>query len=363
MQEARPIVNYITYDAWWDTDKTILPDLCKECRVRVFVSDPPAGGIIKYAVKEDCGFDSLTVFKSKYRDRNPLKLFRSLKFARSIIRAARVPGSVNILSVGNNPYLLLPLLAALPPERTIIVTHNYREHVDRRHIPDIKQLFYKRFRHFMFYSQSQVELFARDYPAKDRFCLRMPLKDFGRPSHGRLSPKVTFLFFGLIRDYKRLDLFLEAAAKCSGEKARFIVAGRCDNPQKYQLMAQKVADVTCRFDFIPDSEVPDYFADADFLVLPYADSTQSGPLLIALNYATPVIASSLPAFRDFITDGEDGFIMAQHSADCLAGIFNKILTLTKEQRSCMKQKAVALKNKYEQSCGNRILIEKINNLI
>ena len=31
------VINYITYDSWWDTDITIIPELVKEYHLNVFV--------------------------------------------------------------------------------------------------------------------------------------------------------------------------------------------------------------------------------------------------------------------------------------------------------------------------------------
>lgn len=34
------VINYITYDSWWDTDITIIPELVKEYHLNVFVLSP-----------------------------------------------------------------------------------------------------------------------------------------------------------------------------------------------------------------------------------------------------------------------------------------------------------------------------------
>ena len=43
-------INYITYDSWWDTDVTVLPDLAKSFNISAFCLSPVKGA--KYPTKE-----------------------------------------------------------------------------------------------------------------------------------------------------------------------------------------------------------------------------------------------------------------------------------------------------------------------
>ena len=49
------------------------------------------------------------------------------------------------------------------------------------------------------------------------------------------------------------------------------------------------------------------FTTAHYLVLPYNDATQSGPLMIAYNYNLPVIVSNLAAFREVVEEDVSGY--------------------------------------------------------
>jgi glycosyltransferase involved in cell wall biosynthesis len=48
------------------------------------------------------------------------------------------------------------------------------------------------------------------------------------------------------------------------------------------------------------------FSHAHYLVLPYRDGTQSGPLMIAYNHNLPVIASNIDSFKELVHDGITG---------------------------------------------------------
>jgi glycosyltransferase involved in cell wall biosynthesis len=73
--------------------------------------------------------------------------------------------------------------------------------------------------------------------------------------------------------------------------------------------------------FIGNDEGADFFSNADYLVLPYREATQSGPLKIAFHYNIPVIASDINSFKEEIEHGVDGYLFKAGSvadlADCL----------------------------------------------
>ncbi|MEL6357393.1 MAG: glycosyltransferase [Bacteroidota bacterium] len=104
-------------------------------------------------------------------------------------------------------------------------------------------------------------------------------------AHQKLGLDPTYkylLFFGLIREYKGLDLLLEAFAdaRFRGTNIKLIVAGEFYTDRgPYDRLIEKhqlSADIIQVDRFIQDSEVADYFNAADLLVLPYKTATQSG---------------------------------------------------------------------------------------
>ena len=98
------------------------------------------------------------------------------------------------------------------------------------------------------------------------------------------------LFFGFIRDYKGLDLVLEAMADPRVKELNFklIVAGEFyTDAQPYwdQITRLGIADkLILKTDFIPDDEVRYYFCAADMVVQPY-----KLPRAVLRRYATTSI--------------------------------------------------------------------------
>jgi glycosyltransferase involved in cell wall biosynthesis len=125
------------------------------------------------------------------------------------------------------------------------------------------------------------------------------------------------LFFGLIRDYKGLDLMLDAYANLrqkgqTGNK-KLIVAGEFyTGKTKYIQQTERLGiggDVLWHDRFISDEEVKYYFSAADVLVQPYKSATQSGVTQIAYQFETPMIVTNVGGLAEIVPDGKTGFVV------------------------------------------------------
>lgn len=195
-----------------------------------------------------------------------------------------------------------------------------------------------------------MDAFNKDYPNKLSFYSKMPLKDFGHRELKRFSKKRTFLFFGHIRDYKRLDLFIQAA---NDVDAFFVVAGECPEIKwkEYEEIINDRNKFSINVGFVENSSIPYYFENVDFLVLPYEDATQSGPALIALNYGLPIIASDINTFKSIINDSKNGFLFEKGNAESLRNVMKKACKVTDIELGEMKSNQSRYKEKYEKECS------------
>jgi glycosyltransferase involved in cell wall biosynthesis len=106
--------------------------------------------------------------------------------------------------------------------------------------------------------------------------------------------KHTFLFFGIIRKYKGLDLLIQAFDNLD-DSFQLIIAGEVYGKEDEisSLIAKNKNKERILFhnNFIPDSEISTYFSASDYLVLPYRSGTQSGVSAIANHFAIPILAT------------------------------------------------------------------------
>ena len=124
------------------------------------------------------------------------------------------------------------------------------------------------------------------------------------------------LFFGLIRDYKGLDLLLDAWAQLRRagrtEGRRLIVAGgfyTAREPYLNRIADNGLQDEVLLHDrFIPDDDVKYYFSAADFVVQPYKTATQSGVTQIAYQFCVPMVVTAVGGLPEIVPDGRVGYV-------------------------------------------------------
>lgn len=120
------------------------------------------------------------------------------------------------------------------------------------------------------------------------------------------------LFFGLIREYKGLDLLIEAFGKLD-KSYRLIVAGEpYGSFEKYQKLidaSPNKENIILNTNYIEDSQVSKYFSSADVCVLPYRSATQSGISSISYHFEVPMITTDVGGLRETIGERGTGVIM------------------------------------------------------
>jgi glycosyltransferase involved in cell wall biosynthesis len=131
----------------------------------------------------------------------------------------------------------------------------------------------------------------------------------------QLEPDAKYLlFFGFIRDYKGLDLLLEAMGderiRKMGIKA--IVAGEYysdSKPYEEQIDRLGIRDLlVLHTDFIPNSEVAPFFGAADMVVQPYKTATQSGISQMAYHFEKPMLVTNVGGLPEIVPNGKAGYV-------------------------------------------------------
>ena len=135
------------------------------------------------------------------------------------------------------------------------------------------------------------------------------------------ADKKYILFFGLIREYKGLDLLLEAYAKSTEihDTVDIIIAGEYyDKKEKYDQMIADLGiedKVHHSAGFIPNNEVNQYFSAAEVIIQPYKTATQSGVTQIAYHFEKPMIVTNVGGLAEICPDEKVGYIAEANSKD------------------------------------------------
>ena len=150
--------------------------------------------------------------------------------------------------------------------------------------------------------------------------------DTARTRLGIPKDRTVFLFFGQIKKVKGLDVLLTAFGQlCRRRDNLFlVVAGSVwkDDFSVYQELIDRFGldSSVLRTDirFIPEDELSVYYSACNVCVLPYRDVYQSGVLQLVYAYGKPAVATAIPSFEEFVSEGESGFLCAPGDAESLS---------------------------------------------
>lgn len=173
------------------------------------------------------------------------------------------------------------------------------------------------------------------------------------------------LFFGFVRDYKGLDLLLEAFANENfrNQKIKLIVAGEYyNNEQKYMDLIQKLKleeHIILKNEFIANEDVKNYFCAADIIAQPYKNATQSGVTQIGYHFEKPMLVTNVGGLGELIPHNKVGYVVEPNKdaiSESLLAFFNE------NRREEMVENVKKEKEKF--SWGKMIdTINELDNLI
>lgn len=135
---------------------------------------------------------------------------------------------------------------------------------------------------------------------------------------GIAAGKRNLLFFGLIREYKGLDILIEAFGQLSEDYQLLIAGEPYGSFEKYR----KLIDASPGKDrihvypvYIRDSEVKTYFSAADLTVQPYRSATQSGVSSISYHFEVPMVVTDVGGLKETVGDTGTGLVAAEVTAE------------------------------------------------
>lgn len=321
-------IAWITPSAYMDTDYYIVPLLCKYYHIDWFI-------LYKDNVPYDKelynlnGTDNLAINLYEQASRQ-----RSLKTALSDIKLFWhiKKKKYDIIYAGMFGFPFFHVLSALILNRNkvVIAAHNVNTPKGASNYWFAKayaSYVLSVFKNFQTFSESQRKLLLQMHPHKKVLMAPFLLKNYGN-STNKKSEVITFLSFGNIRDYKRIDVLINAAQNAFDKTKilfKVIIAGKCDNWARYQAIIKYPQLFDLRIGRVENDDIPNLFGESHYFVTPYQDIAQSGSVIVAINYECPVIASNLEAFREYVTDGETGYLIKPADVEALTAVMVSIL--------------------------------------
>jgi len=196
---------------------------------------------------------------------------------------------------------------------------------------------------------------ASPHPLYDNFGLPVA-HDEACQALGLDASQRYMLFFGLIRDYKGLDLLFDALAQCKDTSYKLIVAGEFySGEERYKAQAEQLQlndRIVWRNEFVPDSQVRYYFGAADLVVQPYKTATQSGVTQIAYHFQKPMLVTRVGGLPEIVPDGKVGYV-ADPDAPSIAAALRRFA----DEQPDFSEGILAEKQKYSWSLFTQRLLQ------
>lgn len=128
------------------------------------------------------------------------------------------------------------------------------------------------------------------------------------------TDKQLVLFFGLIRNYKGLDMLLDAMYELkSNPNIYLVIAGEFyEDKQPYLDLIKKYGienQVILHGKFIANEDVKLYFSAADLVALPYRSATQSGVTQVSFHFEVPTLVTNVGGLGEIIPDKIAGYVV------------------------------------------------------
>lgn len=157
------------------------------------------------------------------------------------------------------------------------------------------------------------------------------------------------LFFGLIREYKGLDLLINAFVdkRFEEHKIKLIIAGEFySDRSKYVSLIDKLnlkSSIILHDRFIPDPEVGNYFGAADIIAQPYKTATQSGVTQIGYHFEKPMLVTNVGGLAEIIPNEKVGYVVEPNPLE----IADRLIDFFENERSAeFVENVIVEKRKY-----------------
>lgn len=352
---------WITSTSFLDVDLPIVPQLQKEYDIEWVIITSLSNLEGDKMMIQKTGFKNWSIHVLNSVFISPMTFFFYRKLLKQILLKRY---DLFYLDLSGMPYFHILAKNYLSVDKCIIAAHNVTTPKGARyyHLAKLYMEFVVRvFKKFQVFSNNQLNVLKEMKYDAEILYAPLCLKDYGKPTANKPVSPITFLFFGNIVDYKRLDILLEAAAileKKGIDNFKVQVSGYCPQAKWNNVYKDKVnrcKNIVTDIRRIPNDLIPDLFEESHYFLMPYQDIAQSGAMAVALCYNIPIIASELDTFKEFLNDNIDGLFFEPGSSQDLA---NKMIYVINNHDAIYENLRSKQRDLVQSKLLNKSIIEK-----
>ncbi len=186
------------------------------------------------------------------------------------------------------------------------------------------------------FTSKPVQLLA--HPLYDNFGSKENTEDARKKLRGEFNLNINdtdklLVFFGLVRQYKGLDLLIEAIHETKDNNIKLLVAGEFYEDEKlFRDQIEKLGlsqRIIIHNQFIAEQDVKHFICAADCIIQPYRSATQSGVTPVAYHFEIPMIVTNVGGLPEMVPHDKAGLV-AEPSASSIAVAIDEYFTKGKD---------------------------------
>ena len=132
------------------------------------------------------------------------------------------------------------------------------------------------------------------------------------------------LYFGVVREYKGVDVLLEAMRHVPGAEAWVVGRPLGVSMERLRRLAPP-GRVRFVDRYVPDAELPAFFRRADVLVLPHRKVDMSGVLFAGLAFGKAMVLSDVGGFSELVEDAGAGRLVPPGDPEALGAALAELI--------------------------------------
>lgn len=224
---------------------------------------------------------------------------------------------------------LMPVLPFLFSLKRIATIHDPAPHTGEESLKKtiIKMVYNNLITNYLVYSRYSYQQFIFNNRQLHFNLFTAQLKPYSYIS--RLDPTVKqeskyILYFGRISYYKGIDLLIEAYKALASQypNLTLIIAGK-GSIDYMPTDNIHIDSIRLLNKYVSIQELAELIQNAEFIVCPYREATQSGVLMTAFALNKPVLATNVGAFPEYVVENVNGMLVEP----TVNGIEKGILTM------------------------------------
>lgn len=208
-----------------------------------------------------------------------------------------------------------------------------------------RKLAFRLLKNFIIFNKNQRNEFIKYYRLEKKRVFNSILSTYTylHMYKTNIKKKNQVLFFGQITSHKGLEYLLPAMNIIHqyDKEAKLIVAGRGNF--HFDISPYQDLDyINIHNRFIPDEELANLIQESSLVICPYIDATQSGVIMSAYAFETPVIATNVGGLPEMVEHLKTGLIIPARDTQA---IVDGVLSLLQD-KDLQSQMVRNIYNKY-----------------